>query len=150
MRKRTHIITGALTSYVLHLEILPGFIVILGSVLPDIDVNFEKLRHKLKLVPSWLTHRGITHWWGLPLIMGLIGAFNLKFRVLLYLSLGWTLHLLTDALTPSGIPVYPFSKEKRFRLLPRKLAIRYNSFGELVFVILITLVAFLIRPLSLP
>jgi len=104
-------------------------------------------KHRLKFIPSWMTHRGITHWWGIPL---LLFGLSLLYKPILYLGIGWSLHLLADALNPSGIPVYPFNKKKRIRLLPEKLAIRYNSFVELLFLILLLVVTFLIKPVRIP
>ena len=147
MRKRTHIITGISFSYLIGLNPLLTLIVVFGTVAPDLDVKMEKMKHRLKFIPSWMTHRGITHWWGIPL---LLFGLSLLYKPILYLGIGWSLHLLADALNPSGIPVYPFNKKKRIRLLPEKLAIRYNSFGELLFVILLLVVTFLIKPVRIP
>lgn len=95
------------------------FLMILGALLPDlIDRIFSghkratHLQHRVN-AGEWLSndefndmldakkswwgvHRKISHWWGIPIILYVVG--------LQPVAIGWASHLLLDAMTPMGIP----------------------------------------------
>ena len=135
MRRRSHLITGIVVSYLLNLDIPSTVGVAFGSILPDLDVKLERLRDKWivgKLIPEWAGHRGITHWIGTPLLIFLISwllrpSHPFIAKALSSLGIGWLSHVLTDALTPSGIPLAPLSRYPRIRLLPKNFSIKYDS-----------------------
>jgi inner membrane protein len=122
---------------------------IFGSLIIDIDHHNSYISKKLWLLAKLLQsmkieHRGVTH---SPFFVILVTAILLYVANLLPLSyqligfalvigngVGMASHLLLDAMTKGGIPIYyPFSKAK-LSLLP----IRTGSFGEtIVFVVLV-------------
>lgn len=114
-----------------------------GSLLPDIDhptSTFSKkffllsLPYRLlqlifgsfKATKDFVGHRGITH----SLLFALIFVVPVFFienmwiiLALISIAIGIVSHLLMDMLNPTGVPLFlPFVK-KKFRLLPKKIAI---------------------------
>ncbi|MFH0701875.1 MAG: metal-dependent hydrolase [Candidatus Woesearchaeota archaeon] len=118
----THILLGLLAFLLLH-HYLPGneyivFVLILvGSILPDIDEHKSKAVQLSgfigKIVSFFASHRGVFHSFLLPLVLFGILGFFWNFPYALALFVGYIVHLIADALTPMGIPVfYPFSSWK--------------------------------------
>ncbi len=112
MTTGTHILAGVAVALYFKLPIFPA---VLGSVFPDVDLKkgFPKKRTLFN------AHRGITHHVAIPAIL-MFAAFFFKdvipsviFKDILSFSLGYTSHLLLDALTPLGVPV-GFSYRQRF------------------------------------
>jgi inner membrane protein len=91
---------------------LMGFVytplIIVGSLLPDIDTPFSKLG-KYNVFAAIMLHRGITH---SLLATGIIAAIGLLISpIMVWVAVGYLSHLLADSLTPSGIRwLYPFRK----------------------------------------
>ena len=135
MTAGTHILAGVVLASYLKLPIVPAA---LGSIVPDIDAKLGlPFPQKRTLFNS---HRGITHHPAVVLLLFLISIAVkdfLSFEVgicMLSFVVGYTSHLLLDALTPLGVPY-------RFRYYPRlslKL-FRTGKVGEL-FVILLLLI----------
>lgn len=120
-------------------QILFLFIIVLFSVLPDIDEKSSRVGKKTKLFSFFLKHRGIVHSF-LPL---LIIAFLLTVFNSIYLwgvFIGYASHLLLDSLTPQGLnPFYPFLK---FRM---KGFIKSGGIGEIfIFLLLLMIDIFLL------
>lgn len=120
-------------------QILFLFIVVLSSLLPDVDEKSSKVGKKTKLLSFFLEHRGITHSL-LPLILVffLLSVFNSIY--LWGVFIGYASHLLMDFLTPQGLtPFYPFL---RFRI---KGFLKSGGFGEIfIFLLLLILDVFLL------
>ena len=97
-------------------EIVFLVLVLLGSILPDIDDGNSKIKKASGVLGSIISfmfkHRGILH--------SLIFVFFLFILISLWnsyyawgLSIGYLSHLLSDSLTPMGIRIfYPFSSFK--------------------------------------
>lgn len=124
----------------------------IGSVFPDIDHRGSYVGRKFKITSFILSktigHRGATHsplvlflLSGLLMFISKIGIINLNLPESLlpymYLAIGGFFlgslsHLLLDALTPAGIPLfYPFTK-KSISIA----RIRTGGFGEKIFTLL--------------
>ncbi|MBQ9451879.1 MAG: metal-dependent hydrolase [Desulfovibrio sp.] len=95
-----------------------------GAVLPDIlDQRLAGLaptRHGRQRLFN-AVHRGTTHWcgWWLVLCAAALSASGLGSAVreiVLGLGLGGLSHVLLDMLTPTGVPVLPFSRQPKLSL----------------------------------
>ena len=121
MRWYNHILIAAAPAALVKPALVP--VVILGATAPD------WLEWLAKFARYQLPHRGPTHWlaaWLLGLPIGglfpdpagdLIAAF----------AYGGVMHVLTDALTVTGVPFSPYS-ERRFHLLGGRM--RTGGSGE--------------------
>ena len=125
-------------------EIIFFILVLLGSVLPDIDDGKSKIKKASGILGSMISflfkHRGIFH----SLIFALGLFFLTKYVWRGYyawgLFIGYLAHLLGDALTPMGIQfLYPFSSWKI------RGPIKVGSLGEKV--ILFSLIILVIKEL---
>jgi len=143
MTYQTHSIFGILTMLVITKSIGSFFAidllslealllypaVIVGALLPDIDIENSKISSNLKPIAkiiNWLgfKHRGLTH----SLLGGII--LNLPFYALYRydlipkiiftgLVIGYLSHLLADMLNPTGVPLfYPFRKKFSIFIIP--------------------------------
>mgnify|MGYP003412891621 CR=1 FL=1 len=125
----------------------------IGSVFPDIDHRGSYIGRKFKItsfiISKTVGHRGATH---SPLVLFLLSGLlmfisktgiinlNLPESLLPYIYLGIggfflgsISHLLLDALTPAGIPLfYPFTKKS-----VNIARIKTGGFGEKIFTLLI-------------
>ena len=106
-------------------------IVLISSIIPDIDSRFSKIGKKktFRILQFFVRHRGIVHSFTLLLIVSFIFVFIYP-NFILPFFLGYGSHLLIDGLTRQGIrPFYPL----RFKI---KGVIRTGRrFETLVFVI---------------
>ncbi|NQV00253.1 MAG: metal-dependent hydrolase [Parcubacteria group bacterium] len=163
MTWRTHITFG-LTFTVFGFTILSfpfnPFGIILtafGALFPDLDASESKIKNLklskkkglLSLIKPFevfgfilnktLGHRGALHSLAGLVVFSYIAYFVSSFfgepLFFIYFSLGFLSHLLSDMLTKSGVEIfYPW--KKNFRLLPRRIAIKSNSFfDEALFVV---------------
>lgn len=115
----THIVVG-LCAGLLFIEkanpiqpILVLALVLLGTVLPDIDAPNSKAKKRLGILGILVKHRGIFHSLLIPTILGLILFDQLGLVYGVAFVLGYVVHLLCDVMTKSGIAfLYPFSKTK--------------------------------------
>ncbi len=151
MRWHTHVLLGISSLWLLqaipgalpvdHVALLAG-LAAFGSLLPDLDAGESKVR-SLSVAGvrpfvlfadaanrTW-GHRGLLH---SPLILLPLGlllvplAFWLGWSGAAALWLGYASHLLADACTPSGIPLWPLGQ--RLHLLPPLWRIRTGSAAE--------------------
>lgn len=126
MKWITHQATAVAAALALHLPAAGVAAACAGAVLPDmLDQRMAGLaptrRGRQRIFNA--VHRGITHWFGWWL--GLcVAAFVLPAAelgpigrdVLLGLGFGGLSHVALDMLTPSGVPLTPFSRRNRVSL----------------------------------
>jgi inner membrane protein len=134
---------------------LSAIFAVLGSLLPDLDARESKLSNAqimgvtpLKpvagLLYKRLGHRGAMHSALALIILSLLfgiplGLFLNPFAGL-SLALGYLSHLLLDACTKSGVPLY-WPDADRVHLLPKKLRFVTGSFAEDILFFLLAFVA---------
>jgi inner membrane protein len=97
-------------------EILFLVLVLLGSILPDIDDVHSKIKKASGVIGSIISfmfkHRGIFHSLVMVIILFVLVSFWSSYYAI-GLSIGYLSHLLSDSLTPMGIRIfYPFSSWK--------------------------------------
>ena len=91
-------------------------LVIIGSILPDIDhqnSSINKLMPVTNILPKIFKHRGLFH--SVFAVAGIIALFSIFSQQIFgyYLAIGYTAHLLSDAMTKMGVNVfYPFTTFK--------------------------------------
>ena len=109
MTKRSHLMIGVGCSLLFGVNVIPC---VIGALLPDIDIIWGKYFKG----NFWLSHRGITHHFSIPLALLVLSLVYSDFSfIFISLSLGYFSHLFADALTPTGIPFF-FSYYPRFSL----------------------------------
>lgn len=163
MMGRTHALAGVST--LLAVQGMLGFpsqeIVVpltifaaLGALLPDLDATESLLKRMvvvgitpfapLALVLNRaLGHRGLLHsllGWTLFSLLCLPLAWFWNVSLPFALSFGYASHLMADACTKSGIPVF-YPRRKRYHLLPRFWRITTGSAAEEVVFVLLALFA---------
>jgi len=140
-----------------HIAIYAGAAAV-GALLPDLDAPRSKIGQwsvggiKPLQLPSQainhaVGHRSLSHSILALVFVAVAGLFLSPFvgwQVSLSLWLGYASHLITDALTRSGIPLlYP--RPRRFHLLPKRLRIVTGSSAEeVIFVALAALALILL------
>ena len=119
MRYRTHLAFGILLGV---LSVKHGFfsisfghgfllLVLLGSLLPDLDKKKSKISHKIPILPRVLEffagHRGVYHsifgCLATALVLSPLFAFSWGKALVLAICLGFLSHLLIDSINPKGI-----------------------------------------------
>jgi len=130
MTKRSHILVGFCFGLIFNVNPLLS---IVGSLIPDIDIIWGRYFKN----NFWLSHRGITHHFIIPLILLTLSTFynELSF-VLLPVSIGYFSHLLADLLTINGIPLF-FSYYPRisFKILKTGSFLEYFIVFSFFFII---------------
>lgn len=137
----------------------------LGALLPDLDAGESKLSYasmygKAPLKPlsvqlfRRLGHRGVLHSFLAWVVVTLTGGIlsGLAVHTLapgVGLSLGYLSHLLLDACTRSGVPLF-WPNSARVPLLPYRLRITTGSLAEDVVFALLALAAFALYFSKLP
>jgi membrane-bound metal-dependent hydrolase YbcI (DUF457 family) len=113
MLMKTHLVIGIAVAlyFIPHVNNVLIFIpvVLIASLLPDIDSGFSSLgKHRFFRPVQWTTkHRGIFHSYTLAIFVSLIFAFFVPVLALPFF-LGYGFHLLADSFTPNGIrPFWP-------------------------------------------
>jgi len=92
-------------------------VVLLATIIPDIDSRFSRIGHYkiFRIFNFFVKHRGITHSFTFLAIVSVLIFFSFK-EILLPFVLAYSLHLLLDGFTLSGIsPFYPL----KFRIKGR-------------------------------
>lgn len=88
-------------------------LIALGVLLPDMDHSESYINKKLiitKIFAFFFKHRGFLHSIYFPLILGMILWFYVGFFYGFALFIGYLSHILSDALTVSGVNLlHPFS-----------------------------------------
>ena len=111
MLKRTHLALGVAVGLFMlphvnnKLIFLP--IVLLASLLPDVDSGFSSLgkRWFMKPVQWFVKHRGVFHSLTFAILVSLVIAFFWPVGALPFF-LGYSFHLLADSFTPDGIKAF--------------------------------------------
>lgn len=166
---RTHILLGLNALWPMESQPLSGVLhsepsrfplcvgaVVLGALLPDLDAG-QSLLSNLSLggvrpfflparaLHSTLGHRGVLHSLGALGIIGVVTLPIARFDVSVWLGLllGYASHLVGDACTKRGIPLFyaPFFSSARVsvHLLPKPLRLSTGSLAEeVVFTFLAT------------
>jgi inner membrane protein len=164
MTWRTHVMGGLASLWIM--QILPfgvdstalalsAIFSVLGSLLPDLDARESKLSNvqilgvtPLKPVVSLLYkrlgHRGAMHSALALIVLSVLagvplGLFLSPFAGL-GLALGYLSHILLDASTKSGVPLY-WPDSDRVHVLPKKLRFVTGSFPEDILFFLLALIA---------
>jgi inner membrane protein len=88
-------------------------ICLIATLLPDIDSKFSAVgKHKVTRIVNFFTkHRGIFHSFTFLFVVSAILFMFFK-EILLPFALGYSIHLLLDALTVSGVRIFYPSKFK--------------------------------------
>ncbi len=116
MKHFNHYIIGGATCYVFNPPLIP--VALIGSVAPDYIeyiLNapiFQQVRKNNRL-GGVIKHRTTTHilmyWLVLVLFAWLVWDFR---AILFWFGVGGLTHVITDGLSPSGIPLTPFSMNR--------------------------------------
>lgn len=98
-------------------EIILLLLVLLGSLLPDLDSPHSKVSQWSgivgKIVSFFFRHRGILHSIVLHLLLFVIISYVFNVFYARALFIGYLAHVLGDGITPAGVKLfYPFSKFK--------------------------------------
>lgn len=95
------------------------FSVVVGSYMPDIDIQRSHMGKRHKIVSKMLTHRGITHTLLIPtvLLIAMLAAASNNIPVLpelvLGFNIGWVLHIVADLFNKKGVPLFwPILRKK--------------------------------------
>lgn len=119
----THLLLGILFYLIFHRffaggnEIIFFLMVLLGSILPDIDERSSTINRWTgvfgKVISFFFKHRGIFHSLFLALLLFLVISVYGSTYYATALLLGYIAHLVGDSFSPSGIQMfYPFSQFK--------------------------------------
>ena len=147
MIKKTHIAIGvALALYfILHVQHKLLFIpiVIISSLLPDVDSAFSSIGRKKIFLPLqvFTTHRGALHSYTVCIILSLFFAFYLPIFALPFF-LGYSFHLFADSFTINGIrPFWPlkYSTSGRVRtggIADRTIFMTFSVIDVVLFMLL--------------
>ena len=101
MQGRTHISGGILLGSILCNNWVDMSLVVIGSIISDIDHENSIIGKSIPIIPKILKHRGITH----SLIFCIVGIIINR-----YFGLGILSHLVLDSFTIQGIRwFYPIS-----------------------------------------
>lgn len=114
MRGSTHLLFGLILSWIavdvvgVNDAFVTVALILLASLLPDIDERTSTLGRKVKLVGLLSKHRSFFHSiFFLVICMVLLSIF-LQLETVYWFALAYLLHLLLDALTPMGVrPFWP-------------------------------------------
>ncbi len=127
-----------------HSQILMLAAVIVGSIVPDIDLALTGFRHERFIDRTLLSHRGITHHVLLPVFLAVLGLVSAE-PVLVAFAVGTAVHIVTDIFSPLGVP-YGLKYQKRVRI-PLYTTGEWSEKAFAVFVSLLITAAFFGRKL---
>ena len=110
MNYKTHLLFAASIGVYLNQPIKSFIILLIGSLLPDIDHPKAKFGQLIRPINYLFTHRGFFH---TPLFALILWYFSAP------LALGAASHILLDTLTPKGtMPLHPFLRTKLRGFVP--------------------------------
>ena len=117
MKWITHQTAGVGAALALHLPLEGVVAACLGAILPDkLDQAIAKRSRNPQRTFNQI-HRGTTHWFGWWVAILLLACSHLVpphwQPALLGIGLGGISHVVLDMLTPSGIPLHPFSRKNK-------------------------------------
>ena len=139
MIKRTHLAIGTaiflyFLPFVRH-KILFIPVVLISSLLPDIDSSFSQIGKKkiFRPVQAVFKHRGALHSYTVCIIISLVFAFFYPIIALPFF-LGYSSHLLADSFTVMGIrPLWPLKYTSKGVVKTGSLVDRAIFFSFLIF-----------------
>ena len=111
---------------------------VVGSYLPDIDIQQSKAGQQFKFISKFLTHRGITHTLLVPAILAVamyylnVIAIPIIPSLLLGLEVGWLAHIVADIFNRKGVPIL-------WPIYPKKIHLacfKTGTWHEYVFIVL--------------
>ena len=108
-------------------------IIAIAALLPDLDEEESWLSKKIPFVSYFtgkLQHRGLTHYLITPILILLIGILvipSTQYILLYIVVIAYTLHIVGDAFTKSGIPNGFYPLKIKFVMLPK--AFRFRTYG---------------------
>lgn len=109
MRKRTHLMAGAVFSLACSCSAPATALVCIGSLLPDIDTASSSLGKKFKFIGAFFEHRGFTHSLLFFLLTSMINP---------YLGIGVLSHIILDMFNPVGVELLcPFGRKFGFPIV---------------------------------
>jgi len=120
-----------------------------GSLLPDIDEPNSFIGRRLGFVSIPLKilgvkHRTFTHYLIFPFFIFIFSLFLSRIWQIagFGVALGILMHDIGDMMTKGGIKgfLYPFFKNRTFRILPKKFAFYTNSFTEYIIITFLFLI----------
>ena len=117
MRFKTHLVIGIFASLIFYYftSSIFSFFVLFSSLLPDFDTPFSKIgRNKFSRFAQLFTeHRGFVHSFTFLFFVCLVIVIFSPIISLAFF-IGYSLHLIADSFTKSGItPFWPYSKKAR-------------------------------------
>ena len=146
MKVKSHLAVGTLVGIgavgvhdLTRLQVLMLAAVIIGSVIPDVDLTLTGFKYEKFKDRTFLSHRGITHHVLLPIVIALLG-FIFSRPVLVAFALGLGVHIITDMFSPLGVP-YGFKYQKRVKI-PLYTTGKLSENVFLVFVLLLVFAVF--------
>ena len=148
MTVRNHLLVGALfglgavgidlsrLTALTHLQVLMFAAVVIGSVIPDMDLTLSGFKHEKFKNRTFLSHRGITHHILLPVVIAIAGFLSagITKAILIAFTIGVAVHIVTDMFSPLGVP-YGLKYQKRIGLP----VYTTGSASELVFMVIVSL-----------
>ena len=147
-------VTYAINNYSYTEAIISYLVILVGSLLPDIDEPNSYIGKKTFHISSvlkilGLKHRSITHWLITPLLIVTVGMLidsNLIALVLFSVAFGILAHDIGDLLTYGGINgfFFPFFPNRKAVLLPKILRFETFSITEKVLILILLGVNFLL------
>jgi len=109
MLARTHVSVTLFTGLIFF-TFTPMFLLVsaFATLFPDIDSKFSVIGKRFKFLNFFIKHRGIIH--SLTFLFGLSILLFIFFKeFLLPFAFGYSVHLILDSLTLTGIrPIFPF------------------------------------------
>lgn len=114
MRGVTHLVAGLVLAAIItefftfQKPLLAIILILVGSLIPDIDEKTSILGRKFRIIGSVSKHRTFFH--GILFLVVCVAALSLivELKYVLAFTAGFTSHILLDALTPAGVrPFWP-------------------------------------------
>lgn len=121
-------------------------LLLVGSLLPDIDSPYSKLGKKLKPVSKIIKfifgHRGFFHSVIPGILIYVIFRYILNMKLIgIALLIGYLLHLVIDGLTKEGVNYfYPFAKFRMSGFIKTGGVLEWLIFSVLVFLVVVKVI----------
>ena len=149
MMFKTHLAFGFLVGLLLIQFFRPAnqilflTLVVIGSVLPDIDHPNSKIGSKVKIIGFLFEHRGFFHSvFALILLMFPLYYFLKSYMLGIAILAGYAAHILIDAFSKQGImPFHPLSRFTIKGFIKTNGLVEYVIFIALIFIDAIKLIS---------
>lgn len=109
MQGKTHLVFALFLS-TFFTQPLAWVVIIISSILPDIDISTSLLGRKVKIIGKVFTHRGFFHSLFFFIPASII-TYSLSPLIGISFMVGIGSHLFLDMLTKAGLRLYPFKKK---------------------------------------